>query len=180
MIGLGDPAGLTRQYRIGITLCYSGRMTDRGFTPRALGEIAIRCRDFDAMVDFYENTLGLERVQPGSRGGYGDRICFFRLGESYGGHVAVLALFDEAVGGVSMSTQGEEKPLEAGRHSSLHHLALSLPWDEQDAAVAWLQSKGHEVETVPFKWAGWRGVFTCGPDGNTVQLVAADPDWHLS
>ena len=31
---------------------------DRGFTVRALGEIAIRCRDFDAMIAFYRDVIG--------------------------------------------------------------------------------------------------------------------------
>ena len=132
------------------------------------------------MVDFYENVLGLERLEPGSRGGHRDGIRFYRLGESFAGHVAVLALFDDRVGGVTLSPEAEDKPVEAGLRSSLHHLALTVPWDEQAAAVTWLESKGCDVRTIPFEWAGWRGVFTRDPDGNTVELVAADPDWHLS
>ena len=34
--------------------------TERGFSISGLGEIAIRCIDFDAMTAFYRDTLGLE------------------------------------------------------------------------------------------------------------------------
>ena len=154
-------------------------MTEHTFRPRALGEIAIRCRDFAAMQNFYGTVLGLQRLEPGERGGHREGIAFYRLGESYGGHVAVLALFADDVGGVSMSPGGAGE-LMAGRRSSLHHLALSLPWDEQNAAAKWLRDRDHEARFVDFGWTGWRGLFTHDPDGNTVELVAASPDWHLS
>lgn len=154
-------------------------MMERPFQPRALGEIAIRCCNFEAMPDFYGRVLGLERLQPGGRGGHSDGIVFFRLGESYGGHVAVLALFADNVGGVSMSPETEEASLVVGRRSSLHHLALSLPWGEQEDAAIWLRQEGCDVRFVDFYWTGWRGLFTVDPDGNTVELVAASPEWHL-
>lgn len=152
------------------------------FKPRALGEIAIRCRDFQAMCDFYERVLGLDRLKPAERGGHRDGIAFFHLGESHAGHVAVLALFSDDAGGVSMSptTQDEGPNLAVGRRSSLHHLALSLPWDEQEAAAKWLEQEGCPTRFEIFEWTGWRGLFTKDPDGNTVELVAADPEWHIS
>ena len=150
-----------------------------GFRPRALGEIAIRCRDFAAMTDFYERVLRLERLEPGERGGHREGIVFFRLGESHAGHIAVLALFADETGGVSMSPDAQG-PLEAGRRSSLHHLALALPFAEQDVARAWLEESGCETSVTEFAWTGWRGLFVRDPDGNTVELVAASPDWHLT
>ena len=150
--------------------------SERGFRARALGEIAIRCRDWSAMVAFYGEVLGLERLHPGERGGHRDGIVFFRLGESHAGHVAVLALF--ADGATGEPAGGGD--LHVGQRSSLHHLALSLPWHEQDAAVRWLERHGRPVRVTDFAWTGWRGVFTQDPDGNTVELVAADPDWHLT
>lgn len=154
-------------------------MTDRPFHLRALGEIAIRCRDFEAMQDFYGRVLGLPRLQPSERGGHGDGLAFYRLSESFGGHVAVLALFADKAGGISMSPDAEDGPLTVGRRSSLHHLALSLSWDEQDGAAAWLLKEGREARFADFAWTGWRGLFTRDPDGNTVELVAASADWHI-
>ncbi|MFA8387390.1 MAG: VOC family protein [Pelagibaca sp.] len=137
----------------------------RGFTPRALGEIAIRCGDYSAMVDFYENMIGLTVLEDGRRGVAPQRITFFHLGESFGGHTAVLALFEDA-----------EATAQTGAASSLHHIALSLPWDEQDAAKDWLQAQGLPAWFQDFDWVGWRGLFTHDPDGNTVELVAAVPE----
>lgn len=105
------------------------------------------------------------------RGRHREGIVFFRLGESCAGHVAVLALFADGATG--------EPEVAVGQRSSLHRLALSRPWDEHDAAVAWLEARGCEVRVTDFAWTGWRGVFTRDPDGNMVELVAADPEWHL-
>ncbi len=132
-------------------------MERRGFRVRALGEIAIRCRDLDRMARFYGEVLGLERLE----GTYRPDIVFFRIAPGFGGHTAVLALF-------------EAPNVEAGAHSSLHHLALSLPVEEQDAAVAWLEHQRLPCRVETFPWIGWRGVFTQDPEGNTVELVAFD------
>ena len=150
-------------------------MTDeRGFRPRALGEVAIRCRDLPAMVRFYEEVLGLERLAGGPR----SSIVFFSFGESHGGHTAVLALFArDASGRPGLHPVSAEAPL-AGARSSLHHLALALPAAEQEAAVAWLRARGLPCRVERFGWIGWRGVFTEDPDGNTVELVAHDPSFR--
>jgi len=139
-------------------------MPERGFTIRALGEIAIRCQDFEAMVSFYRNRLGLQVLS----GGHRDSIVFFTLGESYGGHTAVLALFRHDADG---------RP-ETGATSSLHHIALTVAAAEQQAVIDWYEAEGQPYRIEDFPWIGWRGVFTNDPDGNTVEVVAkiADPD----
>ena len=136
-------------------------MTQPGFKIRALGEIAIRCRDFEAMTAFYRDMLGLEVLSGGHRG----TIVFFRIAEGYGGHTAVLALFDEAAGDVA-----------TGQASSLHHLAFTVDRADQDRAEAFLASNGIETRIEEFAWIGWRGLFMTDPDGNTVELVAYDPE----
>ncbi len=134
-------------------------MPDRGFRIRALGEIAVRCRDMAAMVRFYRDVLGLQVLE----GGHRDGIVFFRIAEGYGGHTAVLALFAEADSAVA-----------AGQGSSLHHLALTIDRDEQDRAEAWFSENGIASRVEAFEWIGWRGLFINDPDGNTVELVAYD------
>lgn len=76
--------------------------------------------------------------------------------------------------------RGSTKPPKTGPASSLHHIALSLPWEEQDAVIAWYEELGRDHNVEYFDWVGWRGVFTFDPDGNTVELVAKDPDWSAS
>ena len=149
---------------------------NRGFRIRALGEIAIRCHDMPAMVDFYENILGLERMS----GDYRTGIVFFRIAEGFGGHTSVLALFDKAYEArPGLHPTSETAPVTGGA-SSLHHIALSLPFEEQEAAMTWFEAKGIPTRVERFGWIGWRGVFVQDPEGNTVELVAADASMHDS
>ncbi len=147
-------------------------MAQRNFTIRALGEIAIRCVDLDAMVAFYRDVIGLDLLNDPDN----PRVVFFRIAEGFGGHTAVLALFRHDVEGAGR-TKSSVKPPATGPGSSLHHLAFTLPWDEQDAVIAWYEKLGRDYTVELFDWVGWRGVFTHDPDGNTVELVAKDPDW---
>lgn len=147
-------------------------MTERAFRVRAIGEIAIRCADLRAMVAFYRDVIGLAPLNDPENG----RIVFFRIADGFAGHTAVLALFRhdvEAAGRVG----GSGTPPLTGPRSSLHHLAFSLPWEEQDAVIAWYEHLGLACSVEVFDWIGWRGVFTSDPDGNTVELVAMDPGW---
>lgn len=141
-----------------------------GFRVRALGEIAIRCTDMDAMERFYREVIGLS-VLSERQGG----ITFFRIAEGYAGHTSVLALFatDARVRPGLHPTDGPRPA--TGLGSSLHHLALSLGWEEQEAAMAWYDRLGQPYRVEHFEWIGWRGIFTEDPEGNTVELVAADP-----
>ena len=145
-------------------------MPQRGFTVRALGEIAIRCVDLDAMVTFYRDVIGLEPMNDPENGD----IVFFRIAEGFAGHTAVLALFRHDIEGAGNTRAGTEPPA-SGPGSSLHHLALSLPWEEQDAVIAWYETLEREYHVETFAWVGWRGVFTKDPDGNSVELVAKEP-----
>nr|WP_170539896.1 VOC family protein [Ruegeria arenilitoris] len=143
---------------------------ERGFRPRALGEIAIRCADMAAMVDFYENVIGLTRLH----GGHDSAITFFRIAEGFEGHTQVLALFHhEAAPRPGLHPSGADKPM-TGAQSSLHHIALSLPFAEQEAVMPWYDQIGQPYRVERFGWIGWRGVFTTDPEGNTVELVAYD------
>ena len=141
----------------------------RGFRVRALGEIAVRCRDLAAMEAFYRDVIGLELLAERDGG-----ITFFRIGAGYGGHTTVLALFalDASVRPGLHHTGAD---VVTGGRSSLHHLALSVGWDEQEAAMRWYERLGQPYRVEMFDWIGWRGIFTEDPEGNTVELVAADP-----
>lgn len=138
----------------------------RRFTPRALGEIAIRCADLEAMVAFYRDVIGLAPLAGGDRGD----IVFLRIGEGFGGHTAVLALFR-----ADASTEAAPR---GGAGSTLHHLALSLPFAEQQAVMDWYDEIGQPYNVQVFDWIGWRGIFTRDPEGNTVELVAHDASLH--
>ena len=143
---------------------------DRGFQPRALGEIAIRCADMAAMVAFYEEVIGLSRLS----GGPDSAITFFKIAPGYAGHTQVLALFHHtAAPRPGLHPTGQQTPVTGGA-SSLHHIALSLPFEEQEAVMRWYDSLGQPYRVEQFGWIGWRGIFTEDPEGNTVELVAYD------
>ena len=142
----------------------------RGFRVRALGEVAIRCADLPMMFDYYRDIIGLEPLT----GDYSQHIRFFKIAQGYAGHTTVLALFhaDETPAG---DLTRSESPPGTGSASSLHHVALSLPFAEQDAAMDWFRQNGIPYRVQEFSWIGWRGVFVTDPEGNTVELVAYDP-----
>jgi catechol 2,3-dioxygenase-like lactoylglutathione lyase family enzyme len=133
--------------------------SERGFSVSGLGEVAIRCVDFDAMTAFYKDILGLEVLA--DRGG----LVFFRLGNGTDGHTAVLALFEAG--------RNPERGDPRVSASTLHHIALSLSQADQQAACRWFDARAVPHKTEDFDWIGWRGVFVTDPDGNTVELVSA-------
>lgn len=140
------------------------------FKPRALGEIAIRCADVSAMATFYEQVIGLTRLS--SR--QDTKIVFFKISEGFEGHTTVLALFDHRTSPRPNLHPTQDHAPATGANSSLHHLALSLPYSEQEDVMAWYEKIGQSYRVEHFAWVGWRGIFTEDPEGNTVELVAFD------
>jgi catechol 2,3-dioxygenase-like lactoylglutathione lyase family enzyme len=146
------------------------------FSVKGLGEIAIRCADLDAMVAFYRDVIGLKIVSD-SRGN--GNIVFFGIGEEgsgVGGHTTVLALFahNAIMRGAHPDDAG---PPVAGAKSSLHHLALTILAKDHDAVLEHYTALGLTHRVEHFGWVGWKGIFTDDPEGNTVELVAYNPDW---
>jgi catechol 2,3-dioxygenase-like lactoylglutathione lyase family enzyme len=128
----------------------------RGYQIRALGEVAIRCRDLEAMRAFYRDVVGLAPLEGDCSG----NIAFFQIAPGFGGHTTVLALFADGAP-------------ETGAASSLHHVALTVSADEQPRVEAWLRAQGLSPRTQDFPWIGWRGLFVTDPEGNTVEFVAS-------
>jgi catechol 2,3-dioxygenase-like lactoylglutathione lyase family enzyme len=145
---------------------------NRGFEIKALGEIAIRCGDMPSMVGFYRDILGLEALS----GDETSDIVFFKIAPGHAGHTSVLALFRYDAGRAELHPIAKEPP-QTGARSSLHHIALSVDFAAQEAAIAWLQNHDLPVQVQVFDWVHWRGVFTQDPEGNTVELVAFDPSF---
>lgn len=136
-----------------------------------LGEIAIRCANTGAMFHFYKDIIGLTVLS----GSADDSIVFFNLSEGFAGHTTVLALFaHDAPDQRKVHPKCENAP-ETGANSSLHHIALSLSYEEQEKAINWYNEIGQSYSIEDFSWISWRGVFTQDPEGNTVELVAKVP-----
>jgi catechol 2,3-dioxygenase-like lactoylglutathione lyase family enzyme len=142
---------------------------ERGFSPRAIGEIAIRCADPARMARFYQDVIGLTRF-----GGTDDSpIIFLKVADGFGGHTAVLALFRHDIDNPGVHESAPVPPA-GGPASTLHHIALSMPFAEQEAVMRWYDRIGQPYQVQHFAWVGWRGIFTNDPEGNTVELVAYD------
>lgn len=124
---------------------------------RTLGEIALRVNDLEVMREFYEEIVGLEPMRqfPG--------IAFFRLGEGYGGHTTILALFDR---GKAVETQ----------RTTLDHLAFTIDIADYETERKRLAAAGLDVRPEVFEWVGWRSLFIRDPEGNTVEFVCRDPE----
>jgi catechol-2,3-dioxygenase len=123
---------------------------------RTLGEIALRVNDLKVMRDFYEKTVGLELMRQFQG------IVFFRIGEGYGGHTTILALFDRGkADGINQTT--------------LDHLAFTIDIADYETERERLRSAGVEVRPEVFEWVGWRSLFIRDPEGNTVEFVCRDP-----
>lgn len=137
---------------------------ERKFRPRALGEIAIRCKNIDAMQAFYRDVIGLTPLQ----GQHRRDIVFLKVADGYAGHTCVLALFEA----------GKDQEPSVGAASSLHHIALTVSYEEQAAVIAWYEKLKQPYRVEEFGWIGWRGIFTQDPEGNTVELVAYDPSFE--
>jgi catechol-2,3-dioxygenase len=124
---------------------------------RTLGEVALRVNDLEVMREFYEKVVGLEvmREFPG--------VAFFRIGEGYGGHTTILALFDR---NTAVETE----------RTTLDHFAFTIDIADYKAEQERLEAAGVEVRPAVFDWVGWRSLFFRDPEGNTVEFVCRDPD----
>ena len=124
---------------------------------KALGEIALRVNDLDAMQAFYQNVIGLELMKR-----FTDS-AFFKVADGYGGHTQILALFDRRA---SLDPQ----------LSTLDHLAFAISREDFEAERARLESLGCQLELATHAWVNWRSLYVSDPEGNTVELVCYDPD----
>jgi catechol 2,3-dioxygenase-like lactoylglutathione lyase family enzyme len=124
---------------------------------KALGEIALRVNDLDAMRRFYTDTFGLEEL------GNFEHIAFFKIADGYAGHTAILALFNR------------DKVIDA-RIGSVDHIAFTIALEDYLSEKARLEGMGLEVRTAEHNWVQWRSLYVEDPEGNLVELVCFDPN----
>ncbi len=127
---------------------------------KALGEIALRVTDLDAMQKFYEETIGLELMKrfPNS--------AFFRIAEGFGGHTQILALFDRTAEEGYRGLSTEKSPMD--------HIAFEIPLADFAAEKQRFEELGLRVKTAEHEWVHWRSLYVSDPEGNEVELVCYD------
>lgn len=132
---------------------------------KAIGEIVLRVKNMKAMREFYENILGLELL------GDFEKMIFFQIAPSYGGHTQVLALFDE-----SLSPNHSSRRFTGmdSQKTSLHHIAFTIDQADYRSEMDRLKQLGFEVETMDHEWVHWRSLYLPDPEGNLVELVCYD------
>ncbi len=127
---------------------------------RALGEIAFRVNNLDAMQQFYEHVIGLPLMAKVSNS------AFFKIADGYGGHTQVLALFDRSQ---SPSYKGTNAAT-----STIDHIAFEIPLADFADELKRLKGLGLQVETAEHAWVHWRSLYVTDPEGNQVELVCYD------
>jgi catechol-2,3-dioxygenase len=127
---------------------------------KALGEIALRVRDLNAMQDFYQNVVGLELLKRF------ETSAFFRIAEGYAGHTQILALFNRSA---TENYTGIDP-----QRTTVDHLAFTIALADYAREKQRLESLGLAVKTATHAWVHWRSLYFCDPDGNEVEFVCYD------
>ena len=131
-----------------------------------IAEVGLRVTDLPSAVAFYQEVLGLEIVRAYPT------IVFLKVGEldsplGRGGHPQLLVLFDRRVQlDIALTT--------------LDHLAFEISLEQYPTERERLQQKGLEVTEriwqAEYAWLRARSLFFDDPDGNTIELIAHDPN----
>lgn len=135
-------------------------MTTTKSSIKALGEIALRVEDLDAMQAFYQNIIGLSLMK------CFDHMAFFKIAEGYAGHTQILALFDRS-----------DSPSYAGLDSAkttVDHIAFTIALEDFDAERQRLEAQGLQVDLAEHAWVKWRSLYVNDPEGNRVEFVCYD------
>jgi len=127
---------------------------------KALGEIALRVDNLDAMQAFYEDVVGLELMQRF------EQAAFFRIAEGYGDHTQILALFDR-------SGDSDYKGIRPA-HTTVDHFAFAIDLADYEPEKFRLEGLGLKVKTAEHSWVHWRSLYIDDPEGNMVEWVCYD------
>jgi len=128
---------------------------------KALGEIALRVNDLDAMQAFYQDVIGLDLMRR-----FPD-AAFFKIADGYGGHTQILALFDR-------SSQSDYTGLSAAQ-TTVDHLAFTIAREDFESERARLEALGCKLTFADHDWVHWRSLYVDDPEGNNVEFVCYDP-----
>lgn len=132
---------------------------------KALGEIALRTANIDALFEFYRDVVGLEPMVKW------EEVAFFKIAEGYGGHAQVLALF--AMSRESNAGRPRWEQVDV-RNTTLHHLAFTIDLADYESEKRRLEGLGLDVRVSDHAWVQWRSLYINDPDGNVVEFVCFD------
>jgi catechol 2,3-dioxygenase-like lactoylglutathione lyase family enzyme len=139
-----------------------------GFQYRGVNHVALVCKDMAETVDFYENVLEMPLVRSIGIGASGQHF-FFDCGG--GATIAFFWFPDPPAFAPGIASQ----PLDVAKDgmmsaiASMNHLAIDIPAETFDDAVARLRSKGIACSVINH---------SDGPDGHPAQPT--DQTWIRS
>ncbi len=156
---------------------------DPGFQYGGVNHVALVCKDMAETVDFYENVLEMPLVRSMGIGGKHQHF-FFDCGNG-----ALIAFFWFAEP-PPFSPGIASQPLDVAKDgmmsaiASMNHLAINIPIETFDSAVARLRAKGvechvinhsdgpdgHPAEPTEHTWI--RSVYFTDPNGIKLELAA--------
>jgi catechol 2,3-dioxygenase len=131
-----------------------------------IAELGLRVTDLPRAVAFYQEVLGLEIVHA-----YPTivflKVCDLDSPLGRGGHPQLLVLFDRKVElDIALTT--------------VDHFAFEISLEQYPTERERLQQMGLELtERIwqgEYAWLRARSVFFDDPDGNTIELIAHDPN----
>lgn len=137
---------------------------------KALGEIALRVKQLGPMVEFYQDTIGLELIR------HEKQMAFFRIADGYAGHTQVLALFDRSE---EPSNKSRAVATDDGLQTHVDHIAFTIAKEDFESEGSRLKELGRKVTYAYHEWVQWKSLYVADPDGNTVELVCFDEDPSL-
>ena len=121
-----------------------------------ISEIVLWSNDLQAMVSWYQDMLGLERISPPER----KNPIFLKVGEGNAGIPQMIVLVQKPE---------EVRALPSG--FQLHHIALELPPEEYDTQKARFEEYGVEVRGGIHPVIAARTFYVDDPMGNEVEFI---------
>jgi catechol 2,3-dioxygenase-like lactoylglutathione lyase family enzyme len=141
----------------------------RNFQIHAIGEVAVRVKNMDAMVEFYQNVLGFPLLRR-----FENDVAALKIADGVYGQIQTLTLFGPTLGPnhPTVTWTGLEQ-----EHSTLHHFAITISPDDYEQALRDFAAAGVETNTANHRWNGWRGIYVRDPEGNIVEFVSYHEDY---
>lgn len=132
----------------------------------AIGEVAIRVKDMDRMVEFYVDQLGFEL-----RRRFSNDVAAIKLAPEVAGQIQTLTLFGESLPGnfSNYRWKGLEHSV-----SALHHFAVTIASANYDILHSQLRQKNIPFDVANHRWTGWKGTYVSDPEGNILEFVCYD------
>ncbi len=133
---------------------------------KALGEIALRTENVDAMFEFYRDVVGLEVMAQAGKTSLSSRSLKVTAGTRRFWRCSPWI-------GKAMPAGHSGQQVDV-RHTTLHHLAFTIDLADYESERQRLEGLDQDVRVSDHAWVQWRSLYINDPDGNVVEFVCFD------